>query len=116
MSEYVGKRSMIENSGYGSGTASAGPTPGKRTLTESLPPVRRETEPSAPRPMISDLFGGVQRKAAGAEPDSAATHATAQRGIAAAPSPLPHAETIQRAFGGHDVSGIQVHTGADGGP
>ena len=92
---------MIESSGHPSGRASAVPTPGKRTLTESLPPVS------------SDLFGRVQRKAASAEPDTAAIHATAQRGIAAAPSPLPHAETIQRAFGRHDISRIQAHAGAD---
>ena len=55
----------------------------------------------------------MQRKAAGAEPDTAAVHASAQRGIATAASPLPHAEMVQRLFGRHDVSGIKAHTCAD---
>ncbi|HET9626852.1 MAG TPA: DUF4157 domain-containing protein [Kofleriaceae bacterium] len=66
---------------------------GKSTRTAMLPP--------------------VQRKATGAEPASAAVHASAQQGIATAPSPLPFAEAIQRAFGRHDISSIQAHTGSD---
>ena len=111
--------------------AESSPDPGKRTLTEMLPsvsapelppqasaPVQRKADSSVPattsrpRPTIEDLFG-VQRKAASAEPESATVHASAQRGIATAASPLPHAETIQRAFGRHDVSRIQAHTGPE---
>ncbi len=101
--------------------------PGKRTRVDMLPvqrtcaPVQRKpaastampVAPSEPRPTIHDLFGTVQRKATRAEPDAEAVHATAQRGIAMAASPLPHADTIQRAFGRHDISGIQAHAGAD---
>lgn len=78
--------------------------PGKRTQVEMLSqppsapeipvpasaPVARRTEssapgpatPSGPRPTILDLFGRVQCKAAGAEPDAGAVHASAQRGVA----------------------------------
>jgi len=113
----------------------AGLAPGKRTLTEMLPPpasgpemprsvsapVQRKAAasvpvpvmPSGPRPTIHDLFGRVQRKAVGAEPDAAAVHASAQRGIATSMSPLPHHGTIQRAFGRHDISGIRAHSGPE---
>jgi hypothetical protein len=101
----------------------AGEEAGKRTLTESLPalraPVQRKVDaaappmPSAARPTLHELFGGVQRKASVGEPDTAAIHDSAERGIATASSPLPHAETIQRSFGRHSVAGVQAHTGAE---
>jgi hypothetical protein len=47
------------------------------------------------------------------EQETAAIHASAQRGIATSGSPLPHFDSIQRAFGRHDVSGIQAHTGSE---
>jgi len=108
--------------------------PGKRTLVEMLPqpasapempttsaPVQRRAESiapepattSKPRPTIHDLFGRVQRKAASAEPDAAAVHRSAQRGIATAASPLPHAAMIQQLFGRHDISGVKAHAGAE---
>jgi hypothetical protein len=63
---------------------------------------------------MHDLFGGERKvSGAGAGPDTAAIHESAQRGIATTSSPLPHAETIQRLFGRHDISGIQAHTGVD---
>jgi hypothetical protein len=77
--------------------AAPGLAPGKQTLAERMPAV------SAP----------VQRKASGGEPDAAATHSAAERGVGTASSSLPHGETIQRLFGRHDVSGIQAHTGGD---
>ncbi|HET9626571.1 MAG TPA: DUF4157 domain-containing protein [Kofleriaceae bacterium] len=71
--------------------------------------------PIGPRSTIHDRFGGgVQRKAANSEPSTAAAiHASAQRGVATSGASLPHLDTIQRAFGRYDVSGIQAHTGAD---
>jgi hypothetical protein len=39
-------------------------------------------------------------------------HQTAAHGISGASGPLPHLETLQRAFGRHDVSHIQAHTDA----
>jgi hypothetical protein len=41
--------------------------------------------------------------------------ATATRGIAGASAPLPHLDRIQQSFGGHDVSGVKAHTGAQAG-
>jgi peptidoglycan hydrolase-like protein with peptidoglycan-binding domain len=40
-------------------------------------------------------------------------HAAAARGVATPTSGLPHGDAIQRAFGRHDVSSIQAHTGGD---
>ncbi|HWU88657.1 MAG TPA: DUF4157 domain-containing protein [Kofleriaceae bacterium] len=69
-------------------------TPGKRTLVElAATPV-------------------VQQRTTGAT-DEAGVHAAAARGTQTPASPLPFADTIQRAFGRHDVSSIQAHTGPD---
>jgi hypothetical protein len=76
-----------------SATGSVG-TPGKSTLTEAL---YANAEP-------------VQRKATGAATDDH-VHEAAQRGVAGGGSALPHLDLIQRAFGRHDVSKIQAHTG-----
>ncbi|HET9625296.1 MAG TPA: DUF4157 domain-containing protein [Kofleriaceae bacterium] len=64
--------------------------PGKRTLTGGL---------------------AVQRRADGAEASGPDVHAIAAQGTAGAGSALPYADVIQRAFGRHDISGIQAHTG-----
>jgi hypothetical protein len=73
--------------------------------------------PDGTRSTIRDLFGGhLQQRATGGDAGvqhTAAIHASAQRGIATAGASLPHAETIQRAFGRHDVSGIKAHTGLE---
>jgi hypothetical protein len=70
---------------------SDGPSPGKRTLVETA-------------------HGGVvQRKETGEAPRSG-VHAAAERGTVGPGGPLPHAETIQRLFGRHDVSGMRAHT------
>lgn len=74
----------------------AGVAPGKRTLTEQLgsePPV------------------AVQRRATDATDDTPeAVHTAADQGTAGSSTRLPHADQIQRAFGHHDISGIQAHT------
>jgi len=107
--------------------------PGKRTLTEGLVVQRLEVGAdngvaaaatraptparplaavaSSPSPTLQMLFG-VQR-AATADEDRARVHAAAARGMATPASRLPHADRIQRAFGPHDISGIQAHVGAD---
>jgi len=51
----------------------------------------------------------VQMKA-GAEAKEPAQQA-AERGVQSATTALPHGETIQRAFGAHDISHIQAHVG-----
>jgi hypothetical protein len=54
------------------------------------------------------LFGGPRTAADG---DPAQIHAAAARGSATPASRLPYADRIQRAFGRHDISGIQAHVG-----
>ncbi|HEX3477729.1 MAG TPA: DUF4157 domain-containing protein [Kofleriaceae bacterium] len=106
--------------------------PGKRTLTDGLAVQRRAADPSGPelartaaatpppalalpaqsdpRPTLQMLFG-VQRAAAAPAEDPAHVHAAAARGTATPATRLPHADQIQRAFGRHDISGIQAHVG-----
>ena len=67
-------------------------------------------------PVAAPLLAGVvQRRALpGAEhEDPGAVHAAAAHGTSGAASALPHLDTIQRAFGHHDVGGIQAHVGAE---
>lgn len=52
----------------------------------------------------------VQRKGAG--PVGSDIHRVAQAGVAGAGSRLPHLVSIQRSFGGHDVTGVRSHSGA----
>ena len=72
------------------GASSPGLDPGKQKLTEPL----------------------VQRSANGAEAtDSGAVQAAATRGVAGGGGPLPYADTIQRLFGHHKISGVEAHVG-----
>jgi hypothetical protein len=64
------------------------------------------------RPERAVASGLVQRKAStGASPDGASVHEIADRGMSGAAGRLPHLETIQRAFGAHDVSGVRAFVG-----
>ncbi|TMQ18365.1 MAG: DUF4157 domain-containing protein [Deltaproteobacteria bacterium] len=106
------------------------PAPGKHTLAEQLPVQRREgatprraapgkvsatpdpllaTASSRLRPTLQMLFGVPPAPAGGA----AQVHAAAARGTATPATRLPYADQIQRAFGRHDISGIQAHVGSD---
>jgi hypothetical protein len=87
-------RSSNRDPGASRSVAGSVGTPGKRTLTEALLP----------------NVAPVQRKATGAAADNQ-VHEAAQRGVAGGGSALPHLDAIQRAFGPHDVSKIQAHTG-----
>jgi hypothetical protein len=104
-------------------------TPGKHTLTEQVAVQRRAAaapaapeaaaSPSAapapstgPRTPLQMLFG-VQRDATAAVEDPGPVHAAAARGTATPATRLPHADQIQRAFGRHDISGIQAHVGGE---
>jgi hypothetical protein len=89
MPEYEKRSGMSDASGA---ARAPQPTPGKRTLVEQ-----------AHAPV-------VQRRATGAS-DEAQVHAAATRGVATPASPLPHADLIQRAFGRHDITSVQAHTG-----
>jgi hypothetical protein len=58
----------------------------------------------------------VQRKASGEQAQAndravGAFRGEAARGVSGGGGPLPHLDTIQRAFGGHDVSDVQAHVG-----
>ncbi len=94
MAGYEGKHSNIHDLSKGSEDLPVTP-PGKRTLVE-------------------EEHAKIQRRAQiSATTDPAAVHAAAAEGVATPSSPLPHLDTIQRAFGGHDVSGLQAHTGPE---
>lgn len=66
--------------------------PGKRTLTEALP---------------------VQHKLRAGVADPAATSERAAQGVGGVGGRLQHLDTIQAAFGRHDVTGVRAHTDAD---
>ena len=52
----------------------------------------------------------IQRRASGST-STQDVQSTAQAGVAGASSRLPHFDTIQRAFGKHDISGVQAQVG-----
>ena len=89
-------------------TATAGTAGvGKRTLTEAL----GSPAPAAPAGAPVQL---QVREAGGDRPaEPAAVHEAAGRGVATAPSALPHRETIQSLFGRHDISSVQAHVGPE---
>lgn len=89
--------------------ALAGRAPGTKALARSLP----RTLPKTTRGLVAS--GLVQRRAAAPtqdEPsDDAGLLTSAAAGVAGAGGPLPHADTIQTAFGAHDISGARAHVG-----
>jgi hypothetical protein len=123
----------------GSSDSAVGTTaaPGKRTPTQAL--VQRRADPDAhraapvaaesgrdnevPPALARSIPGGlgeafehllvpsVQMKGGGDSPDG--VHAAADAGVQGPGSPLPFLDVIQPAFGGHDVTGIQAHTGPE---
>jgi hypothetical protein len=80
-------------------------TPGKRTLTEGLQ--LRATRDLAATPV--QLVANEHRPAQ----DGGAVQQTAAQGVTGGGGPLPHGDTIQRAFGRYDVSGIEAHVGGN---
>ena len=65
-----------------------------------------------PAETVDASIGRIQRKAdthTGLADDTIAAHAS--RGVSGPGGVLPHLETIQRAFGPHDVSGVRAHVG-----
>jgi uncharacterized protein DUF4157 len=70
-----------------------------------------------PRPgkqsLVDAVFGSPVRSGLASQPadDTANVHAAAAKGVATPASSLPYRETIQRAFGRHDVSAVEAHTG-----
>ena len=53
----------------------------------------------------------VQMKANATPQDPATVHAAAEAGVRGGGQQLPHLSRIQAAFGNHDLSGVQAHTG-----
>ena len=76
------------------------PDPNRETKTSSIP------NELLPRPST----GGIQRSGDG-QGSAGDVHAAAAQGIADSGATLPHLDVIQRAFGGHDVSGVKAHVG-----
>lgn len=66
-------------------------SPGKQTLTEALAP--------------------VQRKPDGSAPSAGDVHGAAARGTATPATSLPYADSLQAAFGRHDLSHVKAHIG-----
>lgn len=81
--------------GSGTQVSQASAIPGKRTLTEALPPVQRYQRAGG---RDTETSGGVQ---------SIAAHG------ASGSAPLPHIDRIQQAFGSHDLSGVRSTVGGN---
>ncbi|WP_428267601.1 DUF4157 domain-containing protein [Haliangium sp.] len=65
-----------------------------------------------PRMMAAHGFVSDTRAVQGkGEMGGADIHAAASAGVSGSGGALPHLDTIQSAFGGHDVSGVQAHVG-----
>src|SRR5688500_17392073 len=86
----IGRDHRSGGGGVGGGGAVAA-SPGKSTLVGALPVQMR-----------SDLAGD----------DAGAVHAAAEHGTSGNSTARPYLDTIQRAFGAHDVSGVKAHTDA----
>jgi len=80
----------------------------KAAESESLVPSDGDAMP----PLEKLAPHGVPALATGAASDDH-VHEAAQRGVAGAGSALPHGDAIQRAFGRHDISGVQAHVGGE---
>jgi hypothetical protein len=92
-----GSSRVHETLGDGASHDTSGP--GKRTLTEQLAP-----------DLATGTASPVQRRSAGAPEDPQSVHAAAEHGTAGSSGRLPFGDLIQRAFGRHDIGGIQAHT------
>jgi hypothetical protein len=90
--------------------------PGKRTLAQRLVQRRAADVDRAPtvRPVAAPAAGAVDAVPGGlADAFTERVHGAAQAGVQGSGSSLPHLETIQRAFGEHDVRGVRAHVGGD---
>jgi hypothetical protein len=85
-----------------------------RALWEPERKKARDSHLRAKQTLVEQVFApAVQQRAVDQHhrSDETTVHAAASRGVATPSSPLPFSNTIQRAFGRHDVSAIQAHTG-----
>jgi hypothetical protein len=65
--------------------------------------------------LVEQISAHVQARAAAehVKPDEGRVHTAAAQGVATPSTSLPFGDTIQRAFGRHDLSSVQAHTGPD---
>jgi len=84
-----------------------GPWPGKQLLVDTA--LRLQVNAG----FVHDLASVQRHAAVSPAEDTARVHAAAAKGVATPASTLPYADTIQRAFGHHDVSAVQSHTGTE---
>jgi hypothetical protein len=112
MSSYDARsRKLTESNGH------VGPQelgPGKQTLVEQIRvPVQRKADARGDAALRDSAWASMIQMVRGSEPaeGAGAVHAAAAQGVATPSGPLPHGDTIQRAFGHHDISSIQAHTG-----
>lgn len=90
---------------------SAAATPGKRTLVQaSMPRTTQDLAVASVQLSASELGGAADQRDG---TDGGEIQQAAAQGVAGGGGSLPHGDTIQRAFGRHDVSGIQAHVGGE---
>jgi hypothetical protein len=135
------KRRRARAEDGGAGPVQRRVAPGRRTLTSRLPPPvqalsenQKGRSARNPTPMVGPGYGSpvppmeelrkysaareqtaqVQREDVGrTELPTASVQARAAEGVAGAGNPLPHRESIQAAFGRHDVANIEAHVGGE---
>jgi Domain of unknown function (DUF4157) len=102
-----------------------GSTPGRRTLTQTLTSRQPRSSDQSYAPIAGSAPSAVQRAAVTLSQDEqqiaqltglgveATVHGAAAHGISGPGSSLPYLDTIQRAFGRHDVSSVLAHVGAE---
>jgi hypothetical protein len=84
-----------------------GSAPGKTTLIQN---VQLRSDGTRDTPGKSTLTQQLQLKGGGGVAGHSMQDVAAE-GLSGAPVSLPHGDLIQRAFGRHDVSGVQAHVG-----
>lgn len=92
----------------------AGKSRGTHGSLGSRPAERSQQPAPGKQTLVEQVFAPVVQQRAAAKhdrSDETTVHAVASRGVATPASLLPFSDTIQRAFGRHDVSSIQAHTG-----
>ncbi len=90
-------------------------TNGDRRATDPAPAVPAPAQPSHPSPMsglrVQLRAMSHDEGARALSPRAPSAHGVAARGLHGASAPLPHLDTIQAAFGHHDVSTVQTKVG-----
>jgi uncharacterized protein (TIGR02594 family) len=135
MSSFVGRDNPPKKSTSTQSSDIQKPAPGKTTRTARISGGGRSSAQSGASVQLSQAPGAaprlagavdarseafalgtfehapVQRKGSGN--DTADVHALAAQGVQGGGGGMPHGDRIQQAFGQHDVSSVQAHTGSD---